>query len=76
MTIREQIIKEVATTEDSDLLRDVLLFLHRRQHESANSAPRGSSGTIAKHQGTLSKADGNEIMDIINREFNNIEGEW
>ena len=29
-----------------------------------------------RHMGSLSEADAQEITDIINREFNNIEGEW
>ncbi len=76
MTVREQIIKAVANTEDSQLLQEILVFLEQRQQQEPNRPPRGSREAILRHQGSISKEDGDEIMAIINREFNNIEGEW
>ncbi len=76
MTVREQIIKTVANTEDSQLLQDVLTFLEQRQQQALTHPPRGSHEAIARHIGTISKEDADEMTAIINREFNNIEGEW
>ena len=76
MTIREQIIKEVATTEDTQLLREGLEFLHQRNQQDPNRPPRGSYEAFMRLQGTLSDEDAQEMTDIINREFNNIEGKW
>ncbi len=75
MTVREQILKTVATTEDSQLLQDLLAFLESRQRDPSQPL-RGSYEAISRHKGTLSKEDADEMTDIINREFNNIEGEW
>ncbi|WP_310393269.1 hypothetical protein [Hymenobacter sp.] len=75
MTVREQIIKEVATTDDSRLLLDLLAFLKSRQRDPGQP-PRGSYESIIRHKGTLSKEDADEMTGIIDREFNNIEGEW
>lgn len=76
MTVREQIIKEVATTEDSQLLHDLLEFLHHRNQPDANRPARGSYEAFMQYRGTISDADAKEMTDIINREFNTIEGEW
>lgn len=75
MTVREEIIKTVANTEDSQLLRELLAFLESRKRDP-NQPARGSYEAIIRHKGTLSKEDADEMTDIINREFNNIEGEW
>ena len=75
MTVREQIIKTAANTEDSQLLQELLVFLERRQRDP-NLPPRGSYEAIIRHKDTLSREDADEMMTIINREFNNIEGEW
>lgn len=76
MTVREQIIKTVANTEDSQLLQEILAFLEQRQQQDADRPPRGSREAILRHVGTISEEDAKEMTDIINREFNNIEGEW
>ena len=76
MTTREQIIKAVANTEDSQLLQEILAFLEERQQTAPNRPSRDSRETIARHIGTISAEDAQEVTDIINREFNNIEGEW
>ena len=76
MTVREQIIKEVVTTEDSQLLQDVLHFLQRRARPGVEEPRKGSYEAFMRYRGTLSDEDAEEMMDIINREFNTIEGEW
>ena len=60
MTVREQIIKEVVNTEDSQLLREVLAFLRQRQqeHERDPTLPRrGSYEALMQYAGTLSAED-------------------
>ena len=76
MTVREQIIKAVANTEDSQLLQEILAFLEQRQQQDADRPPRGSAAAIARHEGAVSEEDADEVMAIIDREFNSIEGEW
>ena len=76
MTVREQIIKEVVTTDDSQLLQEVLDLLASRLHRDANQPRRGSYEAFMMFQGTVNDADAQEMRDIINREFNTIEGEW
>ncbi len=76
MTVREQIIKAVGNTEDSQLLREILAFLEQRQQQDSNRPVRGSREAILRHQGSISKEAGDEVMAFIDREFNNIEGEW
>lgn len=79
MTIREQIVKEVANTEDSGLLQEMLMFLKQKQEERQRDPslpPRGSYEAIMRHRGVLNDADAQEMRDIIDREFNTIEGEW
>ena len=75
MTVREQIIKTVVTTEDSRLLQEVLTFLQSRQRDS-HRPRRGSYEAFMQYAGTISEEDAKEMTDIVNREFNNIEGEW
>ena len=76
MTVREEIIKTVVTTDDSQLLFELMEFLQKRSNQERNRPARGSYEAIARHCGTLSKEDADEMTAIINREFNNIEGEW
>ncbi len=76
MTIREQIIKEVATTEDAQLLHEVLEFLHQHNRREPDRPRRGSYEAFMRYRGTITEEEGQEMTDIINREFNNIEGEW
>lgn len=76
MTVREQIIKEVVTTKDSQLLRDLLHLLQQRSQQNPNQPLRGSYAAFMSHQGTISDEEAKEMTDIINREFNTIEGEW
>ena len=75
MTIREEIFKTVATTEDPQLLRDILDFIATRQADPSRP-PRGSYAAFMRHGGTISQEDADEMTAIINKEFNNIEGEW
>ncbi len=75
MTVREEIIKTVVTTEDSQLLRELLDFIARRA-TNPDQPSSGSYEAIARHIGTISDEDAKEMTAIINREFNNIEGEW
>lgn len=76
MTIREQIVKEVVNTEDSGLLQEVLAFLKQKEGRQRDPSlpPRGSYEAIMSHVGTISDEDAQEMHDIIDREFNNIEG--
>ena len=37
---------------------------------------RGSYEALMPYAGTLSAEDAEEMTDIINQEFNDIEGEW
>ena len=76
MTIREQIIKEVVTTDDSQLLQEILSFLQERQQTHSTHPPRGSYEAFMRHQGVLNDEDAQEMREIIDREFNTIEGEW
>ena len=76
MTVREQIIKEIATTGDSQLLLDVLQFLQRRGQSEPNQPRKGSYEAFMRLRGTLSDEEAQEMTDVINREFNTIEGEW
>ena len=75
MTTREEIIKTVATTDDPQLLYDILNFIAARQADP-NRPPRGSYAAFMRHGGTTSQDDADEMTAIINKEFNNIEGEW
>ena len=75
MTIREQIIKEVATTEDDQLLEEVLRFLAQRQATAGQLRP-GSFEAFMALEGTLPDEDAREMTTIIEREFSSPEGEW
>ena len=65
-------------TEDSQLLQEVLAFLRQRQQERERdpALPRRGSYEALQYAGTLSAEDADEMTDIIDREFNNIEGGW
>lgn len=66
-------------TEDSQLLQEVLAFLRQRQQERERDPilpRRGSYEALMQYASTLSAEDADEMTDIINREFNNIEGGW
>ena len=66
-------------TEDSQLLQEVLAFLRQRQQERERDPTlprRGSYEALMQYAGTLPAEDADEMTDIINREFNNIEGGW
>lgn len=76
MTIREEIIREVVTTEDTQLLRYLLDFLRQRHQQQPEQPRKGSYEAFMRLRGTLSEADAQEMTDIIDREFNAIEGEW
>jgi len=76
MTIRQQVIHRIANTKNNQLLHELLAFLDERERLDPDRPPRGSYEAIMRHAGTISEEDAKEMTDIINREFNNIEGEW
>ncbi len=75
MTVREEIFKKVAITDDPQLLRDILDLIATRQ-ANPDRPPRGSQADFERFVGSISKEDADEMTAVINREFNNIEGEW
>lgn len=69
MTVREEIIKTVATTDDLQLLCDILDFIATRQADP-NRPPRRSQADFARFVGSISDEEAQEMYDITNREFN------
>ena len=76
MTYKEQIIERIAKSDDSQLLHEILAFLEQREKEEPNRPPKGSYEALMQFAGTISDEEAEEMHDIINREFNNIKGEW
>ena len=74
-TLRQRLIREVSGLYEAQLLEEALAFVQQLKARDT-PAPRGSAAAVLRHYGTITSDDAQEMMDIINREFNNIEGEW
>lgn len=75
MSVREQILREVATTVNDQLLAEMHELLLKRRTEP-EQLPISSFAAFEALQGSVSAEVADEMQAIIDREFNTIEGEW
>ncbi|MEZ4847331.1 MAG: hypothetical protein R3B93_01590 [Bacteroidia bacterium] len=72
--LKERIIQEIKTLNSPQILGQVFDFL--RLIRSNSSKPRNNGKDVLALAGTLDTKDAREMENIINQEFNSIEGEW
>lgn len=70
MTVREQIIKEVANTDDAQLLSELMEVLHQRQQQDAH---RGRYEAFMRHRGLLAGDGGQEMTSLMQQELSCVE---
>ncbi len=74
MSIRELLLEDIQKAPPALLkpLYEVWQVLKAHSQVSVRSGESPAANLI----GSLSKEDANEMIDIINREFSQLEGEW
>jgi hypothetical protein len=77
MSLREKILSEIAHIQDEALLKELYAYV---QKLSADSPTQPQAKTITKtfqtFAGTITDAEANEMLEIINTEFSKTEGDW
>ncbi len=74
LNLRQQLIREAGSLNEPQLLTEALAFI--RQLQTRDTPPKkGSAAALMQHFGTMSVTDAREMEEIIDREFNHIEGE-
>lgn len=71
-TMREQLLYEVNHSNPETLE----LFYNFMQIVKKRSLIENKEHHLLKHFGVIDEQNGQEMIDCINNEFNNIEGEW
>lgn len=71
-TLKKQIILDLDILERYGMLHLVSQFVELMKHQK----PAFVVNPLEEFAGTMPKEDAEEIRAIINKEFNNVEGEW
>ena len=71
-TLKKQIILDLDILEKNGMLHLVSQFVELMKQKKTIS----TSEILKRFAGTMTKEDADEIEAIIDKEFNDIEGEW
>lgn len=73
MTLKDQIILDLNDIQNPSMLNQILDFIHSIRDKAAE---RSNKKEVLEFEDKISDADAKEIKNIIDSEFNKIEGEW
>ncbi|PHI18135.1 hypothetical protein CEQ90_19510 [Lewinellaceae bacterium SD302] len=77
VSIREEIILELLSIDDQQLLQRIRAFVREQKpKQSAVLSAVPNVEAVLELAGSISVEDATEMQSIINEEFANIEGEW
>jgi len=74
MTIKENILKDIDSIVNPMLLNQIFDYLQILKQ--SDSLKISNKELLEQHAGSLSDKEATTISNVIDREFNNIEGEW
>lgn len=74
MSIREQILSDIQAIQHPQLLHQIYDYLQIIKKTDANLTANRNS--VLEYVGIINDADATEMLQIIDAEFNQIEGEW
>ncbi|MEL6193854.1 MAG: hypothetical protein AAFR66_17460 [Bacteroidota bacterium] len=76
LNLREKILSELKTVDNPRLLGQIFDFLQILKQNGSNSPSGSNRESVIALAGSIPKQDGLEMQQIIDQEFNKIEGEW
>jgi hypothetical protein len=74
MFLKQHIIKDIENIENTQLLNQVYEYLQIVKQSEKQLQP--NINNVLKFAGLLTDAQAKKISDTVNKEFNQIEGEW
>ena len=74
MLLKDQILSDIKGIENPHLLHQVFEYIQVIKQTDANIKPNKKN--ILKYRGILSDAQASKLTSAVNKEFNQIEGEW
>ena len=74
MFLKQHIIKDIENIENTQLLNQVYEYLQIVKQSEKQLHP--NINNVLKFVGLLTDAQAKKISDTVNKEFNQIEGEW
>jgi len=75
MNLKDKILLDLAEIKNPSLL--IQIFEYIQQIKEEHSSPtNGNKSEVLKFAGKITSEEAKEIQDVIDSEFNSIEGEW
>lgn len=74
MLLKNQILKDVNSLDNPQVLSQLFEYLQEVKHAASNLKPNRDA--VLKFAGMLSNAEADKLRKIIKEEFNQPEGEW
>ncbi len=74
MTIKEQLIQEIYTFNNTTLLLQIFDFIELLKHNTPQTSQKNNP--VVEFAGCLSDEEANFMQDLNQKEFNQTEGEW
>jgi hypothetical protein len=72
--LKEQILKDVSSIDNPQLLNQIFEYLQVVKHTAAQVQPNRDA--VLKFAGTLSDTEAKKLRKVIDEEFSQTEGEW
>lgn len=74
MLLKNQILKDVNSLDNPQVLSQLFEYLQEVKHAASKLKPNRDA--VLKFAGMLSNAEANKLRKIIKDEFSQTEGEW
>ena len=75
MTLKDKILIDLRMIKNPNLLNQIFEFIQIIK-ESYSTSQESNKQNVLKFAGVITDEEAKEIKGIINKEFNNLEGEW
>lgn len=74
MTVREKLVLDIKAIENPSILNQIQEFIALIKR----NMPQSDSNIemVLSNSGMISDSEATELHDLIDKEFNNIEGDW
>ncbi len=75
MTIKEKLLLDLQEIKNPNLLNQIFEFIQilKKNYTTSNESNKAE---VWKSIASISASEASEIQNIVNDEFNNIEGDW
>lgn len=75
MTIKDKILLNLEDIRNPSALAKILGYIQQFR-QSKSDSPASNQKEVLQFAGVLKDEEADDMLDIINAEFNNIEGDW